>query len=148
MKFRLVISPDEDEEIVASVHKRCELTDKIERLVRSYTGDSHIAAYSEERDSLCSLDYDEIECISVENGKTVIIASDGDRYVSRMRLYEIEKSLPSCFIRINKSAIGNSNLIKEYSASFSGAVNVHFRSGYVEYVSRRCFADIKRRNRK
>ena len=148
MKFNLVISPEKEEEITAVVHSRSKLTDGIERLVREYSGDTRIYACSEEGGSYRSLDYGEIECITVESGKTVVIASDGRRYTCRRRLYEFENSLPSCFIRINKSAIANGNMIKEYRASFSGGVNAVFRSGYADYVSRRCFAAIRKENGK
>lgn len=148
MKFSLVISPDNDEEIIATVHEKSELTEAIERLVREYSGDTRINAYSEKLGTYRFLDYAEIECITVEGGRTYVVASDGEKYVSRLRLYELERCLPSCFIRINKSAIANEKAIKEFRVSFSGGVNAHFRSGYVDYVSRRCFADIKRRDLK
>ena len=49
------------------------------------------------------------------------------------------------FIRINKSALANEAHLERFTASFNGAVDAVFRSGYREYVSRRCFAEIKRR---
>ena len=78
-------------------------------------------------------------------GKTWAIDRHGDRYRLKQRLYELESQLPPNFIRINKSTFANEARIKKFSASFSGAVDAVFLCGYREYVSRRCFAQIKRR---
>ena len=64
---------------------------------------------------------------------------------SATQLSELEERLPAYFIRLNKSAIANERHIASFSAGFNGAVDAVFRCGHVEYVSRRCFAVIKRR---
>ena len=69
----------------------------------------------------------------------------GERCRLKLRLYELEAMLPASFIRINKSALANEAHLERFTASFNGAVDAVFRSGYREYVSRRCFAEIKRR---
>jgi hypothetical protein len=61
------------------------------------------------------------------------------------RLRDLESSLPAYFIRINKSSLANENRILRFEAVFNGGVDAVFRCGYKEYVSRRCFAEIKRR---
>jgi DNA-binding LytR/AlgR family response regulator len=81
----------------------------------------------------------------VEDGKTYAIDKTGQQHLVKMRLYEVEQLLPSYFVRINKSAIANQRQIAKFKASFSGAVDVLFKCGYVDYVSRRCFSEIKRR---
>ena len=47
-------------------------------------------------------------------------------------------------IKINKSSLANRKQIERFSAAFSGSVDVIFKSGFRDYVSRRCFADIKK----
>jgi DNA-binding LytR/AlgR family response regulator len=91
------------------------------------------------------LSYGEIECITVLDRKVIAIDSKGDRYRIQDRLRDLEDRLPSCFIRINKSALANERRILRFDAAFSGGVDAVFRCGYREYVSRRCFAEIKRR---
>lgn len=145
MKFRLEICPDRDEEVVATVHEPNDLTEKIERLVREDAGETKLTVYSEERDMLCVLDEQDVECVFVSGGKTFVTDRDGKSYVSRLRLYALEEMLPACFIRIHKSALANQNCIDRFEVSFSGAVSVRFRSGNKEFVSRRCFAQIRRR---
>lgn len=143
MRFRLIIDPAKDEEVAATVHARSELTDRIELLVREYAGSDRIAACTE--DDVKMLSFSEIECITVLDGKTYAIDSQRKQYRIKQRLYELEEILPSSFIRINKSTLANEARLERFTASFSGAVDAVFRCGYREYVSRRCFAQIKRR---
>ena len=143
MKFRLIIDKTREEEIVATVQERSPLTDKIEALILEYTGQDRITAYTE--DDIFQLSFDEIECITVLDGKTYAIDTKGRQLRLKQRLYELEQLLPACFIRINKSALANEKRIERFSVAFGGAVDVVFQCGYKEYVSRRCFAAIKRR---
>lgn len=143
MKFKLIIDNSKDEEVVATVHGRSTLTDEIEALVMQHAGSDRIPAYTE--DDMKLLKFSDMECITVLDGKTYAIDLGGRRYRLRQRLYELEAMLPSSFIRINKSTLANENRLERFTASFSGAVDAVFKCGYREYVSRRCFAAIKRR---
>lgn len=143
MKFNLIIDATQDEQVVATVHERSALTDQIESLVSAHSRPDRIAAYTE--DEMRILKFSDIECITVLDGKTCAIDTDGRRYRLKQRLYELEPLLPACFIRINKSSFANENRLQKFTAAFSGAVDAVFQCGYREYVSRRCFAAIKRR---
>ena len=143
MKFRLIIDKSKEEEIVVTAHERSALTDKIELLIMQYDGVDKIPAFLD--DEMKLLKFTQIECIAVIDGKTYAIDSEGNQYRLKMRLYELEEKLPSYFIRINKSAIANEKRIEKFCSTYTGAVNVLFKCGYSEFVSRRCFAEIKRR---
>lgn len=143
MKFILQIDKTKDEQIVATVHERSRLTDEIESLIMQHSGTDRIMAYTE--DDTKMLLFADIECITVLSGKTVAIDRSGTKYRLKQRLYELEERLPAFFIRINKSAIANENHLERFCASFNGAVDAVFKCGYRDYVSRRCFAAIKRR---
>lgn len=143
MKFKLIVDPNQEEQIVATVHERSALTAKIEEMVLSHNGADRIAVYTE--DEMRLLRFRDMECISVTDGKTYAIDANGKAHRIRLRLYEVEAMLPDYFIRINKSALANEYRIERFSASLSGAVDAVFRSGHKEYVSRRCFSQIKRR---
>ena len=143
MKFEMIIDKSKEEQIVATVHEPSELTEKIRQLVMEHTGTDRIAAYRE--DDIKMLPFSQIACITVCDGRTYAIDVKGTQYRLKQRLYELESILPSFFIRINKSAIANEQQIERFAATFSGAVDAVFRGGYREYVSRRCFAQIKRR---
>lgn len=143
MKFKLIIDKEQEETVVATVHQRSTLTDQMEELVLAHGKADRITAYTE--DDIRILKFAEIECITVLDGKTTAIDQRGNHYRLKQRLYELEPVLPTYFIRINKSSFANENRLKEFAAAFSGAVDAVFRCGYREYVSRRCFAAIKRR---
>jgi DNA-binding LytR/AlgR family response regulator len=143
VEFKLIIDKEKPQEIVATVHERSALIDKIETLVMAYSGADKIPAFSE--DEIINLDINEIECITVMDGKTYAIYNDAKHYHLKQRLFEIEKNLPTSFIKINKSSIANETKIDRFKANFSGAVDAIFKCGYKDYVSRRCFAEIKRR---
>ena len=143
MKFNLIIDQSKDEEITATVHSRSFLIDEIEALVLQSNKKDSLTVFSE--DEIKNLSFDEIECITVLDKKTFAVSSKGEKFRIKMRLYEIEEILPSCFIKINKSSVANEKYIERFSVSFSGAVDAVFKSGYKEYVSRRCFAEIRRR---
>ena len=141
MKFRLIIDKDKNEEIVATVHDRTPLIDEIEALLSKHT--DRIPGYIE--DDIKMLSIPEIECITVLDGKTYAIDSQNKRYRLKQRLYELEAILPASFIRINKSTLANENALDRFSVTIAGSVDAVFKCGYREYVSRRCFAQIKRR---
>lgn len=143
MKFKLIVDKEKDEEIVATVHTRSALTDEIEALVLKHAGADRIPAYRD--DDLKMLAFSDIECVTVLDGKTYAIDSKNRRYRLKQRLYELESILPSSFIRINKSTLANENALDRFCVTYSGAVDAVFKCGYTEYVSRRCFAQIKRR---
>ena len=141
MKFTLIIDKEKDEEVVATVHDRTPLIDEIESLISRH-GD-RIPGYTE--DDIKMLSVSEIECITVLDSKTYAIDSGNRRYRLKQRLYELEAQLPSTFIRINKSTLANENALDRFVVTYAGSVDAVFKCGYTEYVSRRCFAQIKRR---
>lgn len=143
MKFRLIIDPEKEEEVVVTAHGHTPLVEEIAVLVEKQSGTDRIAAYTE--DSIKMLPFSSIECITVLDGKTYAIDEKGQKYRLKQRLYELESLLPSFFIRINKSALANESRLDRFAVTYSGAVDAVFHCGYREYVSRRCFAQIKRR---
>ena len=143
MKYKLIIDKDAEEEIIAIVHAPSSLTQQIENLVCGFSGADSIMGHRE--DELRKLPFSEIECITVLERKVMAIDSCGNQYRLQDRLRDLEAVLPSYFIRINKSALANEHRIARFDAVFSGGVDAVFQCGYREYVSRRCFAEIRRR---
>ena len=143
MKFKLIIEKGCEEEIVARVHSANDLTRKIEDLVLSYVGENELQVQGDYE--LLSLDFSDIECVSVIDRKLYVIDSKNNKYRTGGTLSELEERLPSYFIRINKSSLANERKISCFKTTFSGGVDAVFKCGYKEYVSRRCFAEIKRR---
>jgi DNA-binding LytR/AlgR family response regulator len=143
MKYKLIIDKTVEEEIVAIVHAPSSLTEQIENIVCSYSGIDSIMGYRD--DEMRKLTFGEIECITIIDRKVMAIDTEGVQYRIQDRLRDLEAVLPSYFIRINKSTLANEHRILRFDAAFSGGVDAIFRCGYKEYVSRRCFAEIRRR---
>lgn len=144
MRFRVEIDPDREEEVLAVVHRRTELIEKLQALVQGQEkGPGRLTGYTE--DEWKELPFSEIECVLVQGDKTYAVDIRGERFRLKARLYELEELLPDSFLRINKSALANREQIDRFTVSFNGAVDVIFKSGYRDYVSRRCFRAIKER---
>lgn len=143
MIFKLQLDRNHVEEIVATVHQRTALIDEIERLVTQDNPSEQIPGYEE--DEIVMLDLKKIDCFFVEDERTYAHCQDGKQYLIRRRLYELEKNLPGYYERISKSAIANWPRISRFRVQLSGAVDAVFKSGYTECISRRCFAELKRR---
>jgi len=143
MKYKIIIDKNAEEEIIAIVHAPSSLTEQIENLVCSFSGVDSIVGYRD--DEIRKLAFQEIECITILNRKVVAIDTNGNHYRVQDRLRDLEEILPTYFIRINKSTIANEHRILRFDAVFSGGVDAIFQCGYREYVSRRCFAEIRRR---
>ena len=143
MKFKLIINKDAEEEIVATVHSRSSLTQRIEEMVMAFSGEDYLLGYSD--DEIRKIPYEKIECITILDRKVIAIDTEGVRYLLKERLRDLDGILPSYFIRINKSTIANEQGILKFEAVFSGGVDAVFHSGYRDYVSRRCFSEIRRR---
>ena len=141
MKLKVIIDKEKEEEVVVTAHQRTALIDEIESLISKHT--DRIPGYTE--DDIKMLSVSEIECVTVLDGKTYAIDSKNRRYRLKHRLYELEALLPSSFIRINKSTLANEARLDRFAVTIAGSVDAVFKCGYTEYVSRRCFAQIKRR---
>ena len=144
MKYKLIIDKNaSEEEITVIAHAPSSLTRQIEELVCGYSGADGIMGYRD--DEMRKIALSEIECITVIDRRVIAIDKKGNHYRIQDRLRDLEETLPSYFIRINKSTLANEHCIARFDAVFSGGVDAVFRCGYREYVSRRCFAQIRRR---
>ena len=143
MKYKLIIDKNKEEEIIAIVHEPSSLTQQIENLVYSFSGADSLMGHCE--DEVRKLSFQDIECVTVLERKVIAIDSQNTQYRIQDRLRDLENILPSYFIRINKSTLANEHRIARFDAVFSGGVDAVFQCGWREYVSRRCFAEIRRR---
>ena len=146
MKFKLIIDKTCEEEIVAKVHSASELTDKIENIVLSHCKDDNLLVHGDYE--MLNLKFANIQCVTVVDRKLMAIDDKGKSYRTAGTLVELEGRLPSYFVRINKSTIANERMIACFKTTFSGGVDAVFKSGYKDYVSRRCLSEIKRRKKK
>lgn len=143
MKYKLIIDKNAEEEITVVAHAPSSLTQRIEDIVFTFSGVDYVMGYRD--GEMRRLSFGQIECITVIDRRVIAIDTGGNRYLLKDRLRDLEDILPSYFIRINKSTLANEHRIQRFDAVFSGAVDAVFVCGYRDYVSRRCFAQIKRR---
>ena len=143
MKFRIELITDGEEEVVARVKAPSEFTEKLRECVEESSDREGIVVYRE--GEMREVPYLSVECFATEKRWLVAILNDGEVYRVKGTLSGLLPTLPDFFVRINKSAIANLRAIKKFKSSFGGAIDAVFESGYEEYVSRRCLAEIKRR---
>lgn len=142
MKFILNIDKNAEEITQTTVKAKSDFTDELEALVMKYNGTDSITGYTD--NDVKKIRFSDIEYITVIDSKTYAFDTKQQQYRLKQRLYEAEELLPSSFIRINKSSFANTAHIEKYTAAFSGGIDVVFKSGSKEYVSRRCFSQIKK----
>ena len=140
MKISIIIDKNHDEEIKIYAHERSDLINQIEGLVLGYS--TEITAYKDKE--IFRLNLSDIHCFITENNRLFAI-TDNDKLLLKLRLYNLEETLPIDFIKINKSCIANVNKIERFNALFSGTLQVKFKNGYTDYVSRRCIKTVKER---
>lgn len=140
MKFKCIIDPDCEEEVVVHARERSPLVEKLEKLVVGealdpvgYDG-SRIVPFR-----LC-----DVYCFFVEGGR-VFALLENERLLMKQRLYAIESGLGSDFVRINQSAIVRLDKIECFDASLSGTLTVLLKNGHRDYVSRRQLKTVKER---
>ena len=143
MKFKLILDQNAEEEIIVIANKESELTKQIENLVHNFTTNYHIIGYKD--DEIRKLSLEEIECITILDRKVFNVDHKQNYYRIQERLRDLENILPSYFIIINKSTIANETCVLRFETSIGGGVDAIFKCGYRDYVSRRCFVEIKRR---
>ena len=140
MEIQIFIDKKEKERVLVYAHERNELVNSIERLVNE-PKDSFVGYKDRE---IVPLNRADVYCFIVDDNKIYAVTKT-DKLQLKCRLYELENSLSSDFIKINKSCIANLKKIEKFSAAFSGALQVNFKNGYVDYVSRRNLKNVKER---
>lgn len=141
MKFTLNIDKALEEEVMVTAHERSPLVDEIERLVLNDIFE--LVCFDEDRSAMIK-DFSEIHCFVVENNK-VYAYTDKNKYAIKYRIYQLLEKLPSSFIKLNQSCIGNIKMIDRFDASLAGSLVIRFKCGYRDSVSRRQLKEFKER---
>ena len=140
MKYRLIIEPEREEEVIVYAHKRSELTDRIEAIVLSEN--EELIGYTEH--GVVRLDPVEIYAFIVEDSK-VYVLTDSDKMLVKLRLYQLEDRFSHEFLKINQSCLVNVKMIRRFDSSIGGSLMVELKNGYRDYVSRRQLKTVKER---
>ncbi len=140
MKCITVIDETCEEQVFIYAREKSALVKEIEELVR--IGDIDIIGYDEAE--AIRLKAEDIECFYVTDSRVMAVTENGT-YSVKSRLYRLEESLGDTFIKINQSCIINIKKTDRFRASVGGALEVTTKSGFKDYVSRRCVKAVKER---
>lgn len=140
MKITIIINKEREEEAIIYAHEKTELIGEIERLLSEET--EVLVGYKEKE--MVRLSIGEVYCFIVEDNKIYALC-EKEKLQLKCRLYNLEETLSENFIKINKSCIANLKKIERFSANFSGSLQVVFKNGYTDYVSRRNLKNVKER---
>jgi DNA-binding LytR/AlgR family response regulator len=138
-ELKVIIDESRAEEVIVYAHSRSEFVEEIERLISECN--IEIVGYKDAE--AYKLDLFNINCFVCENNR--VYALSEDRFLVKLRLYQLEERLDKSFIKINQSCIANVRQISKVEATFSGALSVVFKNGYRDYISRRNLKKVKER---
>lgn len=140
MKLQIVIDPNRDEEILIYSHKKTQLINEIEELVKNNSVD--LIGYTE--NETVKLNLNDVYCFFTEDNK-VYALTENEKYRLKSRLYQLEENLNNSFVKINQSCIANIKKIDRFKATVGGSLTVIFKNGHIDYVSRRNLKNVKER---
>lgn len=145
MDFKLIIDPDKNEQVVVTAHRNSQQIEEIKALAMGKPSKECISGYDPQYEEYRILKIQDVNLFYVDDGKTYASVERGRDYIVKTSLKELEEDLPPSFERINKSSIANWDKIRSFKVRLTGAVYAVFENGVCEDISRRCFAELKRR---
>ena len=143
MKYKTVIAPEREEEVVIYAHRRTRKVEALEAYVEELS--TELLGYGD-GGQIRPLHPADVHCFVVEAGKTYAL-TDAERLTIRLPLYVVEELLEAdrSFVRINQSCLANISKISRFDASIGGSLMVTFRNAHKDYVSRRQLKAVKER---
>ena len=122
------------------------MTRELESLVKRLQQNQNTAITGFQGSQAVLLEPERILRLYASQGKVFAGAMDGNEYVVKARLYELEARLASeGFVRISNSELVNLRQIKGFDLSLAGTIRVTLSNGQTTYVSRRYVGKIKER---
>ena len=139
MKFKLLVNPPKKELVQAQVHQENDFTQELKTFVLTNGSSNQLLAYDDK--DVITLSLDKIVLITSIDNKTYAICTNKKQYQIKKRIYQLVEELPKYFWRVNKSSIVNRYQISRFEETQTASVNLN---GLTDYVSRRCFAKIRK----
>lgn len=125
--------------------KACKMTNEITAAMRLMNGmeNNKLPVFRDKE--IFFADISDIEYFYTEN-KKVFADTAGGKYEVRYKIYELEDMLCSgSFLKIEQGVIANTDKIKNIRILFNGTMQITFANGNIQYASRRCVSQIKKR---
>lgn len=142
MKFKLLVNPPKKELVQAQVHQENDFTQELKKFVLTNGSSNQLLAYDDK--DVITLSLDKIVLITIIDNKTYAICTNKKQYQIKKRIYQLVEELPKYFWRVNKSSIVNRYQISRFEETQTASVNIIMKNGLTDYVSRRCFAKIRK----
>lgn len=96
------------------------------------------------KEEIFKIKSDDIYYIETSRDK-LLVHTRNEIYEYKNRLYELEKILPSKFIRISKSTILNLEMVMSYNPMFNGLMKVKLNNLEITYISRKYLKEVRER---
>ena len=96
------------------------------------------------KEEIFKIKSDDIYYIETSRDK-LLVHTRNEIYEYKNRLYELEKILPSKFIRILKSTILNLEMVMSYNPMFNGLMEVKLNNLEITYISRKYLKEVRER---
>jgi len=142
VKINLRIDDNIEEDVVD--FKIRKLDDKIKKAIDYLESEEQKGLIGYKLDEIVLIKPDEIVLIYTEGKKIYTRIANGEVYMLKERLYELEENLQqSGFIRIANSSIANGKMIRKLKMEHDGSLCVVFKDGSSEFASRRSVKNIK-----
>lgn len=121
-----------------------ELTPQLEQLLRRLERECPAPIPGWQGDKVTPLEHHDLVRCATAGQKVLAQTQDGQEYVLRLRLYELEALLdPARFVRISNGEIVNLKMVTALDLSLSGTIKMTLTGGVTTYVSRRYVKKIK-----
>lgn len=137
------IPQEQDEEAKLFVHEEDESIRQLAKYVEEEQFRKEQLICQKEG-AICRLNCREIYYIETIQEVQQVYAQSGG-YMTKKRLYMLERELPEYFVRVSKSAIVNLQLVKEYHPKPGGMMTAEFSTGDEVYISRKYLREIRER---
>lgn len=142
MKVEIILKPDLKEPHI--VIYTGEVTKEIQQIADRLLNSQNRILTGTKEQRIFILNPEEIYCFYSENQKVFAKTENGALCV-KQKLYELEELFSgTSFVRISNSCIVNVDKIKNLEMSYTGAIDIIFKNGDKEFVSRRYVPKIKK----
>ena len=140
MEYKLIIDKEKEESLILTVNERNELVEKIEEIIG--VKKDIILGYKD--NEILRISPSDADCFFTDNNRIYAFVGE-EKYLLKIRIYQIEEMLDSNFMKINRGCIVNIKKIKKFEMSFGGTISVVLTNGFKDYISRRELKNVKRR---
>ena len=143
MKFFLKIDDNAEPSVTVVCSKVTATVKQIETLCEELDSENELL-YAYADGEILPLELADVTCFFTKDNKVYVSVGDKE-YVTKLRIKQVMEMVDDSFIKINQGCVAKVRQIQRFNVTFGGAMNVVFKNGYSDYVSRRELPNIKRR---